>query len=323
MGWSVGRTLVAGLIMAGAAWGGGAPAPASAEDLEVIAKKTAQAPVIDGKIDKAWDAVKATKATAGEGPQGDVEITIKALYTDTEVFFLFQWPDKTMSLGRMLQFDGKEWKPLKGNEDRFNVAWDINTKDFAQKGCGGMCHKQGKELAFRTSTAGERLDLWHWKAQRTNPVGYADDQSLGAEKKGDSARVNDASTGGGYVDTLDKETRRPRWAFKGGVKPGPILLKKDAVEVKDGGKFKAGDQLPREVLDRHAGSRGDVEAAGVWDKGRWTLEIRRARETADKEADVQFTDAGRAHGFGISVHDAAGDEEHSHTGRSVLKLLFK
>jgi hypothetical protein len=79
-----------------------------------------------------------------------------------------------------------------------------------------------------------------------------------------------------------------------------VLLRKDAVEIKDG-KFKRGDRLPREVLEKPAGSRGDIEAKAVWERERWTLEIRRARETGDRENDVQFADASRPYYFGISV----------------------
>lgn len=297
--------------------------PAWAETIEVAAKKVAEPPTVDGKVDKAWDSVKATKVTASEGPQGDVEISLKALYTDAAVYFLIQWPDKTMSQNRMYELAGKEWKKAKGGEDRFSIMWDMGMKDFPDKGCAAACHKQGKEVSLRTTAAGERLDVWHWKAQRTNPAGYVDDQWLGHEKKEDSARGNDAKTAGGYADNWDKEAKRPKYAFKDGVKPGPVLLKKDAVEIKDPGKFKSGDQLPREVLDKPVGSRGDIEARGVWDKGRWTLEIKRARDTGDKDGDIQFTDPARAYLFGMSVHDNAGDDEHSHTGRTVLKLMLK
>jgi hypothetical protein len=95
------------------------------------------------------------------------------------------------------------------------------------------------------------------------------------------------------------------------------------VEIKDYGKFKAGDRLPREVVEKPAGSRGDVEARGVWDRGRWTVETRRTRDTGDKDHDIQFTDAGRPYFFGSAVHDDGDGEEHSHTGTTALKLLLK
>jgi hypothetical protein len=296
--------------------------PARAEEIEVLARKATEAPVIDGKVDRVWDAVRAVKVTASEGPQGDVEITVKALYTDRDVYFLFQWPDKTQSLGRFWEYTGTEWRATRGNEDRLNVAWDMGAKDFAQKGCTAACHKQGKEVTFRT-TGSDRLDIWHWKSHRTNPAGWMDDQWLGAEVRpaDRSARSNDSP--GGTKANWDASAKRPRWGFKEGVRPGPVLLARDAVELRESARFKAGDRLPRDVVEKPTGSRGDIEARGVWDRGRWTLEVRRARDTGDRDHDVQFTDPGKAHLFGLSVHDDAGDDEHSHTGRTVLKLLLK
>jgi hypothetical protein len=105
----------------------GNPAVVGAEEVEVIAKKVTQAPTIDGKPDKLWDSVKAIKVTASDGPQGDVEISIKTVYTDKDLYMLLQWPDKTMSLNRMYELSGTEWKKVKGNEDRFSLMWDIGT----------------------------------------------------------------------------------------------------------------------------------------------------------------------------------------------------
>jgi hypothetical protein len=194
--------------------------PAAAEEMEIAAKKGTEAPVIDGKVDKIWDGVKAVKVTASEGPQGDVEISLKVLYTEKDLYFLFQWPDKTQSLNRLYEFTGSEWKQLKGAEDRFNLMWDIaNTmKEFPAKGCTVACHKQDKKVFLKTSAPGERMDVWHGKAQRSNPVGYTDDQWLGHElkKSGDEevARDNDAKTAGGYSDNWDKEAKRPKYTFR-------------------------------------------------------------------------------------------------------------
>lgn len=317
--------VVSALVAGGPSWGA---------EIEVAAKKIkdAEAPKIDGKVDKIWDGVRAAKVTAAEGPQGKVEISLKVLYTDKDIFFLFQWPDKTESLNRFVEFDGKEWKRVKGYEDRLNLAWDINNtvKDFSKKGCAAVCHKVDKEVELKTGGPNERVDVWHWKAQRSNPVGYADDQWLGHEAKKsiyegrevNRYRGNDAATTGAGKDNWDKEAKRPKYSFKEGVKPGPVLLEKDAVEIKEYGKFKAGDRLPLETLARPAGSRGDIDARGAWANGRWSLETKRARVTEDKQNDIQFTGAGPYY-FGISVHDNETDDKHSHTGEIALKLLLK
>ncbi|MFQ5898882.1 MAG: ethylbenzene dehydrogenase-related protein [Candidatus Methylomirabilia bacterium] len=302
-----------------------------AAEVEVLARKinSSEAPKIDGKMDKVWGGVRATKVMAAGGPQGKVKISLKVLYTDTDVYFLFRWPDKTKSLNRLYEFDGKEWKKVKGNEDRFNLVWDIHNtvKDFPERGCMAVCHVQDRKLALKTKGPDQHGDIWHWKAQRSNPAGYADDQWLGHElkQKGHetTARGNDSKTAGGYARNFDKDTRRPKYTFKEGVKPGPMLLRASAVEIRDYARFKAGARLPREVLAKPVGSRGDIEAKAVWAKRRWTLEMKRARDTGDTEHDVQFTDSGRPYYFAISIHDNADEYHHAHTGVTALKLLLK
>lgn len=316
------------LVAAGSAWSG---------EVEVPVKKIteAQAPKIDGKVDKIWDKVRAKKVTASEGPQGEIKISVKALYTDSHVYLFFRWPDKTKSLNRLYEFTGTEWKKVKGNEDRFNLGWDINNniKDFPTKGCEAACHKEeGKKgekekVTFKTDGPDQKLDIWHWKAQRSNPAGYADDQWMAdvLKQKGDetTARGSDAKTAGSYSKNFDKKAKRPKYTAKPGVKLGPTLLKKEAVKVTDATKFKAGNRLPREVLAKPVGSRGDIEAKARYARNRWTLEMKRARDTGDKAHDVQLTDPGRPYYFGISVHDNQHESEHSYTAGTALKLMLK
>ena len=298
-----------------------------AEVVDVTATKitAADAPEVDGKADKAWDRVRATRVNVAEGTIGKVAVTMKVVYTDTDVFFFFQWPDKTMSLNRVWEFDGKAWTPAKGSEDRLSLMWDIgNTmQGFQRRGCADACHQKDRKFFLATNGAAERADLWHWKAQRTNPVGQADDQHLVNELSDGTGRRDDPKTSGGYAANENKETKGPKFTFKDGVKPGPVLLQKEAVEIKDAGAFKKGDRLPREVVAAFAGSRGEIQAAAAWEKGRWTLELKRARATGDKENDVQFTDPARPYYFGLAVHDDSGDDEHSHTGTTAYRLQLK
>ena len=80
-----------------------------AHGAEVTAKKItdAEAPKIDANVDKIWDSVRATKIPVAEGKIGKIEVTMKVLYTDKDLYFLFQWSDETESLGRYYEFDGK------------------------------------------------------------------------------------------------------------------------------------------------------------------------------------------------------------------------
>ena len=91
------------------------------------------------------------------------------------------------------------------------------------------------------------------------------------------------------------------------------------MEITDYSKFKAGDRLPREVLEPLVGSRGDVSARAVWAGGMWTLEVKRALDTKNED-DVRFSDLSKEYAFAIAVHNDDGDENHSFSGPYVLKF---
>ena len=309
-----------------AAVGGIAPHAGSAE-IDVVARRVtaAQAPTIDGKPDAAWDEAPLTRFTLSEGSQGSVEVTLRALRTDTHLYLLVRWPDKTQSLNRFYEFTGSGWRPARGREDRLNIAWDIggSTKGFATQGCSVLCHKT--EGVMRTPAAGERIDLWYWMAQRTNPVGTADDWVMGHEPApvdgARSGRRPDASTGGPFESNWDEAARQPRSTFRTGLRGGPVLLRPDAVPIPAAVRFKAGDRLPREVLGSPSGPRAGIEARGLWERGQWTVELRRALATGD-EHDVQFTGPGPYH-CAVSIHDDAEKDEHAQMGRDVLRLRLE
>ena len=186
-----------------------------------------------------------------------------------------------------------------------------------------LCHKT--EGVMRTTAPGETVDLWYWMAQRTNPVGYADDQVMSHEPSlvdGQKvARLPDAPGGGPFEANWSEAANRPRFTFKAGGRPGPVLLRKEAVEISQSGRFRPGDRLPREILGPPVRPRAGIDARGVWERGRWTVELRRALATGDPH-DVQFAGPGPFY-FGVSIHDDAEKDEHAQMGRDVLVLRLK
>lgn len=301
-----------------------APVPAAENELKAI--KVDKGPVIDGKPDKVWNKVRPIQIKLIEGVHPkEVTASVKALYTDTDLYLLFRWKDATESYNRVYEFDGSQWVKRKGNEDRLGIIWDINgnIKDFKAKGCAILCHEDGKYM--KTNAPGERGDVWHWKSQRSNPVGYADDQMLTdiLDKHGDeeTGRVSDKKEGGGYSGNWDKATKRPKYSFKDMAKSGPILLKAEAVKISGDTPFAKGMILPRQVLSRPVGSRGDIEAKGIWKKGTWTLEMKRALNTGHDD-DVQF-DPLKSNYFGLAVFDNTHEKEHATTHETAYKLIFK
>lgn len=311
-------------FLLGAALAAGVAPIARAGEIELVAGgiPAAQAPLVDGRIDRVWESAAPVRLTVGEGSQGSVEVTLRALHSDTHLFLLFQWADRTESLGRAYERTAGGWKPGRGLEDRLNIAWSIggSVPAFAAQGCQGLCHKS--EGVMRTNAPGERVDLWYWMAQRTNPVGAADNWVLTHEPAlvdgQKTGRRPDAPEGGPFEPNWNETARRPRFTFRPGVKPGPVLLRKDAVDIPAAARFKTGDRLPREVLAPATGPRAAIEARGVWERGRWTVELRRALETGSAD-DVQLTGPG-PFPFAVSIHDDAQKDEHAQMGRDVLRL---
>jgi hypothetical protein len=65
-----------------------------------------------------------------------------------------------------------------------------------------------------------------------------------------------------------------------------------------------GEILPRYALKQPTGSRGDIRARGIWQNGRWTIELGRKLETNNQD-DIQFM-PGEKYLFGISRYEIAG-----------------
>jgi hypothetical protein len=277
----------------------------------------------DGLTDPSWDLIDDLTVSVGSfcmmgrcGNLGDQEkVSIKAQYSDTHVYMLFHWPDNEKSMNRMYQYNDEIWEEVDGNEDRLNVAWNIDesSSSFDMMGCMAACHyMMMNEPYMATNYSDDKLDLWHWKSQRTNPADYADDQFIQSEVDYSAdevtGRKSDDKTGGGYVSNWDSAMQRPVYAPADGnyVKRG--LLKSEAVEITDFSIFKEGDLISREVLERPTGSRGDISAEAEWSDGYWKLLLSRSLKTGNSD-DVNF-DINKTYAFAISVHDNEHGIEH-------------
>jgi hypothetical protein len=189
--------------------------PAAPEPV-VEAIYTTIAPAIDGVIEPVWEKAKALSVpvkgnfVTGMSTTGQ-NVTLRFLYTDKDIYMLAQWDDPTWSWSRsggwLWDSDANSWSTIGGNsEDRIGIMWDINVPDFDAKGCASKCHAvvDGKQIApahpideshavcdtchgekltssedgAYFSTEGIKADMWHMKAARTLPIGYADDKYI-------------------------------------------------------------------------------------------------------------------------------------------------
>jgi hypothetical protein len=254
-------------------------------------------------------------------------VATKAVYTDQEIYFLFSWKDANKSVTKgAWAYDGQKWQHQKGNEDRISLLFEINRiNNFATKGCAITCHvpdgaPNAKEGKFGTATAAEKGDLWHWKAARSDPAGFADDTWLTntSEKKG--GRKSDAGKGGD-TKNMTEDKSMPKYMLAPGkmLAKNGILLASDAVEIKDYSAFKAGDTLTYRMPKNPEGSRGDIKAESNYANGSWTVMLSRNLDTGNDD-DVAFNPR-KKYNFAMALFDDSGDENSYDS--EVVTLQFK
>lgn len=234
---------------------------------------------------------------------GIASADVKAAFDDAAVYFLVSWADATENrLREEWSFDGGAWERSRNNEDRLVMSFEIGGSfpPHQTAGCAAACHVKERlgdvtpaGLAHRfdmhTSDAGEKLDVWHWKATRSNPLGFADDQYIDSVRR----RADDPTD---FVQTNQRAVpdAGPEPAF---MAAGGVNANVDYVFTADAGTPTAvpfdgtgalpGARIPGYVHQLAGPARAHITARGAWRAGRWTVELRRALTTNDLN-DVQF-----------------------------------
>jgi hypothetical protein len=149
-------------------------------------------------------------------------VRMRAAYTSQDLYLQIEWLDPTGQNDTHRQrflFNGPGenntgivpgWSSQL-NDDRFGLAFDISgaadtTGTFQEKGCTVGCH------GSMNPTAGA-MDIWHWNASRSNPLGYVNDQW--ADPAG---RKNDAG------DPIEVRN----WKVKDDISQGPKFVRDPA-----------------------------------------------------------------------------------------------
>ncbi|MBW2180990.1 MAG: hypothetical protein JRG81_11575 [Deltaproteobacteria bacterium] len=264
----------------------------SASKQALAAAKVKTAPA--GPDDSAWGKAKAIQVPF-EGKENfsgkKTSVITKAVYTNNDIYFL-----------------------------------EINRiNNFATKGCAVVCHvpagaTNAKEGKFGTATAAEKGDLWHWKAARSDPAGFADDTYLTkiGDKKG--GRKSDAGKGGDKKNmTADKS--KPMYMPASGNLLGKhgILLAAQSAEISDYSVFKTGDTLTYRLPKMPKGSRGDIKAVSSYGNGGWSVMLYRKLDTGHDD-DVAFNPR-KKYNFAMALFDDSGDEDSYDS--EVITLQFK
>ncbi|TAK41209.1 MAG: hypothetical protein EPO28_08950 [Saprospiraceae bacterium] len=358
-------------------------------DKELLSKKVTAAPSIDGTIDAAWDDATKLETTATvPDPGQDVfkgyvgnsyHLTMRSMYDDQNIYFLAEWNDNEMSQNRdPWYFDpvAKLWQQESNKpkfdaagqmtrpafyEDKFAMNWNVNNTvaGWDQTTCYATCHTglsatDGLARHY-TSSASERVDMWHWKSVRNGLVyGQFDDQYM--DNTTPNGRLNDSKVSGGYSDNVQTLTitgtatsvKVPKyfipaksyyyWITKEEIDNGTAKLitavDADGVLTYDGGTVDPNADLtfqrngattgasgiPSVYLAPWVGSRGDITCAAEYTGSGWVLEFQRKLNTGDTEAqDVDFSTLEDKY-FGVGIFNGAAI---AHAIKPNLLLKFE
>ncbi len=243
-------------------------------DQTIVAQKVDQAPMVDGKDNETvW---QKAKAIVTHDKIANIKMTLKAIYTDKEIFFLVTFPDANESREHKTLFWDKESKTYKTGpkrEDCFVFKWNMESMPT--------------DLSLYSDKS-YVADIWFWKAKRTDPVGYADDK---------------IQTLTFFSQPLSKKTVSKNgtvfYLVRRGDEGDP------AYKIRLINEFQ-GDNISKFEIVAPSGSRADIKAKGVWLDGKWTIEFGRALNTGNPD-DVPFT-ISENYTFGVSRYEIAGRE---------------
>lgn len=262
--------------------------PGFPRPVEIVALKVETEPEIDGRGDDlVWS--RATPITLRlKGGSGEIPLMLRAIRTEDRIFFLVEWPDPT--------------------EDRAHRPWIWDEK--SQRYHEGEALEDALVFRFETGCrwvpeldAGleNESDVWIWRAARTDPVGYADDMWLILMEVPSPSRDYRGSK------RLPVSSPDPRWRLRvnrdGSLdytleQPEPEMwythygdLGTPSFRRQDPPAKYEGDMVLQFVPEVPTGSASDVKAKGVWEKGRWTVELGRTLKTQIDGSwqDVDFT----------------------------------
>jgi hypothetical protein len=291
--------------------------------------------------DPAWDeAVETTVPLAW----GEVrEASLKAVYTEDDIYIAVSWPDWT----RDEQHHPWVWDAARG---RYTEGPQV--EDSLLVSIEGGCDWNASLLANQIYD----FDAWVWMAARTNPLGQAVDADGNVQNKPMSdqafvkyqSRYPDPAWNVKFIDRREgilnlswqdlermyklvppEQEIYVRYLPDGGRNSSmfaerigppsepPVQVMSVGLDgsVAATGQITAPQYRPR----RLTGDAGEVAAKGHWADGRWTVEFRRALVTeARTSSDSLFE---RTTQFSIHIFDHAERlDESSESGRLLLEF---
>ena len=261
-----------------------------------------------------------TKATEDDEPDGP-PVNLQAVYDNQNLAVRLEWADSSQSdMNKAWAWDGEKFTRSKDLGDRMGLLFAMeNNPEFASKGCAAACHNADPDPAkwwMGSEDAAVHYDLWQWTAASTNPVGQAQDEIINVLEdpaEVESATHGDALESGGSLSNVNE------------AKDGPIYMSGESITATsiitgqqvpiDTSKLASGALIPPSVLAPWVGSRGDVQAQGTWQNGKWVVVLMRPLDTGHDD-DLAMTPP-KPYPFGVAVFDHIDLEGHTTSPEAI------
>lgn len=269
-------------------------APAEPGPPRLLCVRVTEAPRLDGVgADASWmqapllqlPAVRTLKPDGSE----PVTVTLRAVHTDTHVYVLARWSDTSADLSHKTwtwTAERSAYEEGADREDMLSLAFE-HTGSFTTDMLAGV------DAVW---------DVWHWKALRTNPQGFAMDKTH---------RYALAQPAGKAKQYTSRDGK-PLWISRPEDEGGSVERKKAAPAANEG------ERVPQFEPGIPTGSAADVQAKGAWADGHWTLELARRLDTGHAD-DTAFR-PGRTYRGAAATFDRTGDMDRSTDAFEIVFL---
>lgn len=267
---------------------------ATAGPPELRAARAKAAPAIDGSPDDAvWKEAAELRldAEGRGGPSKDKKtaVTLRAAVDDQYVYFLLRWQDAT---------EDKTHKSYVWNDEK--KAYEAG-KDLEDNAALSFPIKH-KFTANMLSGEEELWDVWHWKAFRTGPAGYAMDRT----------HVFSATKPEGKAAEYDAANGKKVWIARPEDKGDSVTKEHPAPK-----------ELVRHIPAHYeavkpSGSAADIQTGQSYKDGWWTVEFRRKLNTGNADDTPFVLNVNMP--MGVAVFDKSEHENHFTAGPITLVL---
>lgn len=286
-------TTVFGFVLAGAPLSVAQTAQ-TAGPPELQAARLKAAPAIDGSPDDAaWKEAAELRLDAecrgGSSKGKKTPVTLRAAVDDQYVYFLLRWQDATEDRTHKSYIWNEETKAYEAGKDlEDNAALSFPIK--------------GKFTANMLSGEDEVWDVWHWKAFRTGPAGYAMDRT----------HVYSPTRLEGKAKEFDGVNGKKVWIARPEDKGDSVTMEHPAP------KERQASPPPHFEAVKPSGSAADIRTGQSYRDGWWTVGFSRKLNTGNAD-DAQFR-VPDTYLMGVAVFDRSEHELHYTSGPLKLQL---